>query len=167
MDIECNVGDEDFLKVSPWKKVLRFFRKGKLSPRFIGTYHIIKRIGRVAYQLELPPESDRIHNVFHVSMLRRYQSNPSHVILVEDIKVRSDLTFEEELEHTIDLDVKVLRTKQVPLVKVLWRNHDLSKATWEPEDAMRQQYPHLYPSCNFKDEIYFKEDKVVTSYFLN
>ena len=68
-EIEFQVGDKVFLKVSPWKKVLRFGRKGKLSPRFIGPYEIIERIGLVAYRLALPPELDRIHNIFHVSML--------------------------------------------------------------------------------------------------
>lgn len=78
------------------KKVLRFRRKGKLSPRFIGPYRILKRVRPVAYQLELPPELDLIHDVFHVSMLRRYHSNHSHIILVEEIELRPDLTFEEE-----------------------------------------------------------------------
>ncbi|KAA3470004.1 DNA/RNA polymerases superfamily protein [Gossypium australe] len=74
--------------VSPWKKVLRFFRKGKLSPRFIGPYHIVKRVGPVAYQLELPLELDHIHDIFHESKLRCYRSDHSHVIPVEEIEVR-------------------------------------------------------------------------------
>ncbi|KAA3483244.1 ty3-gypsy retrotransposon protein [Gossypium australe] len=143
-EIEFSVGDQVFLKVSPWKKVLRFGRKGKLSPRFIGPYRVLKRVGPVAYQLELPPELNRIHNVFHVSMLRRYRSDPSHIVPVEEIKVRPDLSFEEEVVQILDRDVKVLRRKLVPLVKVLWRNHGSEEATWEPEDVMRQQYPHLF-----------------------
>ncbi|KAA3460521.1 DNA/RNA polymerases superfamily protein [Gossypium australe] len=127
--------------------------KGKLSPRFIGPYRVLKRVGPVAYQLELPPELSQIHNVFHVSMLRRYHSDPSHVVLVEEIEVRSDLSFEEELVEILDCDVKVLRRKTVPLVKVLWRNHDSEEATWEPEEAMQQQYPYLFRSGNFEDEI--------------
>ncbi|KAA3461164.1 Retrotransposable element Tf2 [Gossypium australe] len=79
-EIEFQVGDKVFLKVSPWKKVLRFGKKGKLSPRFIGPYEIIERIGPLAYRLTLPAELGRIHNVFHVSMLQRYLSDPSHVI---------------------------------------------------------------------------------------
>ncbi|XP_016752766.1 uncharacterized protein [Gossypium hirsutum] len=86
-DIEYSVGDFVFLKVSPRKKVVRFGRKGKLSPRFIGPYQILKRVGLVAYQLELPLELDLIHDVFYVLILRRYWSDPSHVVSVEEIEV--------------------------------------------------------------------------------
>ncbi|KAK5785341.1 hypothetical protein PVK06_039915 [Gossypium arboreum] len=112
-DIEYAVGDMVFLKVSPWKKILRFGKKGKLSPRFIGPYRILKRIGPMAYQLELPPELDRIHDVFHVSMLRRYRFDPTRIMLVVGIEVLSDLTFEEELVQILDRDVNVLRRKSV------------------------------------------------------
>lgn len=78
--IKFEVSDKVFLGVSPWKKVLRFGRKRKLSPRFIRLYEIVERIEPVAYQLALPPEIEKIHNVFHVSMLRRYRSDLSHVI---------------------------------------------------------------------------------------
>ncbi|KAA3461552.1 DNA/RNA polymerase superfamily protein [Gossypium australe] len=86
-DIEFQVGDRVFLKVSPWKKILRFGRKGKFSPRFIGPYEVIERIGLVAYKLMLPSELNKIHNVFHVSMLRRYRSDPSHVISPAEIEI--------------------------------------------------------------------------------
>ncbi|KAA3473747.1 Retrotransposable element Tf2 protein type 1 [Gossypium australe] len=143
-DIEFAVGGRVFLKVSPWKKVLRFGKKGKLSPRFIGPYKVLRRVGPVAYQLELPAELSQIHDVFHVSMLRRYRSDPSHVVAVEEIEVNPDLTMEEEPVQILDRDVKVLRRKSVPLVKVLWQNHGVEEATWEPEDMMRQQYPQLF-----------------------
>ncbi|KAG8472948.1 hypothetical protein CXB51_034814 [Gossypium anomalum] len=146
-DTRYAVGDMVFLKVSPWKKILRFGKKGKLSPRFIGPYRILKRIGPVAYRLELPPELDHIHDVFHVSMLRRYRSDPTHIMPVAEIEVQSDLTFEEEPVQILDRDVKVLRRKSVPLVKVLWRNHGKEEATWETEEAMRQQYPQLFGLC--------------------
>ncbi|KAA3469569.1 DNA/RNA polymerases superfamily protein [Gossypium australe] len=94
--------------------------------------------------LELPLELNLIHNVFHVSMLRRYCSDPSHIVPVEEIEVRPDLTFEEEPVQILDRDVKVLRRKFVPLVKVLWHNHSSEEATWEPEEMIRQQYPHLF-----------------------
>ncbi|XP_012487937.1 uncharacterized protein LOC105801147 [Gossypium raimondii] len=127
------VGDFVFLKVSPWKKILRFGRKGKFSPRFIGSYYIQKRVGPVTYQLDLPSKLDRNHDVFHVSMLRRYRSNLTHIVLVEEIEVRPNLTFEEELVQILDLEVKVLRKKSISLVKVLWRNPNSEEATWEPE----------------------------------
>ncbi|XP_040964549.1 uncharacterized protein [Gossypium hirsutum] len=136
-------------KVYPWKKILRFGHKDKLSPRFIGLYQILKHVGPVAYQLELPPELNCIHDVFHVSMLRRYRSDPSHVVSFEEIKVRTDLTFEKEPVQILDIDIKVLRTKSIPLVKVLWHNHGTEEATWEPDDSMRQQYPYLFGSGKF------------------
>jgi hypothetical protein len=152
-EIEFQVGDRVFLKVSPWKKVFRFGRKGKLSPRFIGPYEVLERVGPVAYRLELPQELEKIHNVFHVSMLRRYRSDPSHVLSSEVIELQPDLTFEEEPVEILAFDVKELRRKSIPIVKVLWRNHAVEEATWEPEDTMRVQYPHLFTSGNFEDEI--------------
>ena len=125
-----------FLKVSQWKKVLRFGRKGKLSPRFIGPYRILKRVGLVTYQLELTLDLDCIHDVFHVSMLRRYRFDPTHIVPVEEIEVRPDLTFEEGPVQILDRDVKVLRKKSILIVKVLWQNHSTEEATWELEDAM-------------------------------
>ncbi|XP_052478443.1 uncharacterized protein LOC128033981 [Gossypium raimondii] len=124
--------------------VLRFGRKGKLSPRFFGPYLVLKRVGLVAYQLELPPELDQIDDVFNVSILKRYHSDLTHIVPVEEIEVTLDLTFEEEPTQILDCDVKVLRRKSTPLVKVFWRNHSTEEATWEPEDVMRQQYPHLF-----------------------
>ncbi|KAA3461956.1 DNA/RNA polymerases superfamily protein [Gossypium australe] len=143
-EIEYAVGDYVFLKVPPWKKIPIFERKGMLSLTFIGPYRIVKHVGPVAYRLELPPELNRIHNVFHVSMLRRYRSNPSHIVPVEEIEVKPDLTFEEKPVLILDHDVKVLKRKSVPLVKVQWRNHDSKETTWESEEAMRQQYLHLF-----------------------
>ncbi|XP_012468883.1 uncharacterized protein LOC105786961 [Gossypium raimondii] len=99
---------------------------------------ILKCVGPIAYQLELPPEFDHIHDVFHVSMLRQYRSNPSHVVSVEEIEVRPDLTFEEKPVQILDRDIKVLKRKSIPSVKVLWQNHGNGKATWEPKDLIRQ-----------------------------
>ncbi|KAK5775732.1 hypothetical protein PVK06_043670 [Gossypium arboreum] len=107
-DIEYRVGDKVFLKVSPWKKVLRFGRKGKLSPRFIGPYEVSERVGPVAYRLILPPELEKIHNVFHVSMLRRYRSDPSHVITPSEIEIVPNLSYEEELIRILMREVKEL-----------------------------------------------------------
>ncbi|KAG8498969.1 hypothetical protein CXB51_005376 [Gossypium anomalum] len=111
-DIKYQVGDKVFLKVSPWKKVLRFGRKGKLSPRFIGPYEISERIGPVAYGFILPPELEKIHNVFHVSMLRHYRSDPSHIINPSEVEIQSDLSYEEELIRILAREVKELRHKR-------------------------------------------------------
>ncbi|KAL5828810.1 hypothetical protein ACOSQ3_018278 [Xanthoceras sorbifolium] len=143
-DIAYEVGDKVFLKVSPWKKVMRFGQKGKLSPRFIGPYEILERVGPVAYRLALPLELEKIHNVFHVSMLRRYRSDPSHRVQTEAIEIQPDLTYDEEPVEILDRELKELRNKTVPLVKILWRNHNVEEATWESEEIMRQQYPQLF-----------------------
>ncbi|XP_021601664.1 uncharacterized protein LOC110606926 [Manihot esculenta] len=127
--IAYEVGDKVFLKVSPWKRVLRFGKKRKLSPRFIGPYEIIERVGLVAYRLTLLPELDKIHNVFHVSMLRRYRSDPSYVISSETIDIQPDLTYEEEPVKILAQEIKELRNKKIPLVKILWRNHKTEEAT--------------------------------------
>ena len=108
-----------FLKASSWKKILRFGRKGKLSPRFIGPYEILERVGPVAYRLTLPLELAKLHDVFHVSMLRRYRSDTSHILPVQDIQVQEDFTFNEEPKAILDREIRELQNKQVPLVKVL------------------------------------------------
>ena len=143
-----------FLKVSPWKKVTRFGRKGKLSPRFIGLYEVIEKVGPMAYRLALPPELENIHNAFHVSMLQRYRLDSSHVVSSETIELRPDLTYEEELVEILAREVKELRNKKIPLVKVLWRNHKTKEATWESEEMMQQRYPQLFNGGNFEDEIF-------------
>ncbi|KAK9028607.1 hypothetical protein V6N11_025760 [Hibiscus sabdariffa] len=132
--------------VSPWRKVFRFGKKGKLSPRYIGPFDVIEKVGPVAYRLALPPEFDNIHNVFHVSMLRRYRSDPSHVLEPEEVELNLDLSYEEEPMKILDREVKRLWNKNVSLVKVLWRNHKVQEATWEPEETMRTQYTYLFDS---------------------
>ena len=143
-DIRYEVYEKVFLKVSPWKKVMRFGKKGKLSPRFIGPYEVMEKVGPVAYRLALTPDLEKIHNVFHVSMLRRYHSDPTHVVTSETIELRPDLTYEEEPVEILAREVKELRNKKIPLVKVLWRNHKTEEATGESKETMRQQYPQLF-----------------------
>ena len=118
-DIQYEISKKVFLKVSPWKKVMRFGKKGKLSPRFIGSYEVMEKVGPVAYILALPPKLEKIHNVFHVSMLRRYRSDPSHVISSETIELRSDLTYKDEAIDILAREVNELRKNRIPLVKVL------------------------------------------------
>ena len=107
-DIEYEVGDKVFLKVSPWRKVLRLDKKGKLSPRFIGPYEILERVGLVAYRLALPPELAKLHNVFHVSMPRSYRSNESHVRPMQEVQVQPDLSYDEEPKAILAREVKQL-----------------------------------------------------------
>ena len=118
-DIEYEVGDKVFLKVSSWRKILRFGKKGKLSLRFIGSYEILERNGPMAYRLALPLEFTKLHNVFHVSMLRRYHSDGSHILPIQVVQVQADFSYKEEPKAILAREVKQLQNKQVPLVKVL------------------------------------------------
>ncbi|XP_022974918.1 uncharacterized protein LOC111475011 [Cucurbita maxima] len=133
-----------FPKGSTHVKVLRFEKKGKLSPRFVGPFEILKRIGAVAYRLVLPPTVATVHNVFHVSMLRKYTPDPTHIIEDEALPLREDLSYEEAPIKIISRDVKRLRNKEIPLVKVLWGNHLDSEATWEREDDVRKSCLKLF-----------------------
>ena len=119
-DIEYEVEDKVFLKVLSLRKILRFGKKDKSSPRFIGSYEILEQIGPVAYCLALPPELAKLHNVFHVSMLWRCISDESHILLVQEIQVHANLSYDEEPKAILAREVKQLRNKQIPLVKVLW-----------------------------------------------
>ena len=143
-DLQFEIGDQVFLKISPWKGVLRFGKRGKLSPRYIGPYEIVSKVGPVAYKLKLPPELSRIHDTFHVLMLRKYIPDPSHVLREQPVQLKENLTYEEIPVHIVDRKEQVLRSKVIPLVKVLWKNHEREAATLESEAQMRHQYPHLF-----------------------
>ncbi|KAI9160452.1 hypothetical protein LWI28_008192 [Acer negundo] len=142
--LEFSIGDNVFLKVAPMKGVLRFCKKGKLSPRSVGPFEILERIGDLAYRLALPPSLSRVHTVFHVSMLRKYVPNLSHVISYEPFQLKGDLTYDEIPIQILDRKVQELRTNNISLVKVLWRNYAIEEATWEREDEIRAKYPHLF-----------------------
>ncbi|KAL0549259.1 hypothetical protein IC582_013740 [Cucumis melo] len=143
-DLEFEVGDKVFLKVAPMRGVLRFEKRGKLSPRFVGPFEILERIGPVAYRLALPPSLSTVHDVFHVSMLRKYVPDPSHVVDYEPLEIDENLSYVEQPVEVLAREVKTLRNKEIPLVKVLWRNHRVEDATWEREDDMRSRYPELF-----------------------
>ncbi|KAD4584256.1 hypothetical protein E3N88_21857 [Mikania micrantha] len=144
--LEFNVGDKVFLKVSPCRGVRRFGLKGKLSPRFIGPFEILERVGEVSYRLAFPPQLLHVHNVFHVSLLRGYNYHPLHVVNYPIQKIREDLTFEEVPEAILDRQERVMRRKTIPFVKILWKNHSECEATWELEETIRSQYPKLFES---------------------
>ena len=142
--LEFEVGDHVFLKVMPKRGVVRFGKRGKLSPRFIRSFEILEMIGVVAYRLALPPSMSGVHEVFHVSMLRKYTPNPAHVVDWGQIEVDTDETFEEGLVCILDSRDQVLRHKTMRLVRVLWRNYVVEESTWEREDTMRATYPFLF-----------------------
>ena len=108
---------------------MRFGKNDKLSPRFIGLYEVIEKVGPVAYRLALLLELEKIYNVFHVSILRRYRLDPSHVVSSETNELRPDLTYEEELVEILAREMRELQNKRISLVKVLWKNHKTAEAT--------------------------------------
>ena len=118
--LEFEVGDHVFLKVVPKRGVVRFDKRGKLAPRCIGPFEVLERVGTVAYRLALPPSLSGVHEVFHVSMLRKYTPDPTHVVDWEEITIDIDGTFEEGPVCILDSRDKVLRRKTMQLVKVLW-----------------------------------------------
>ena len=128
----------------PKRGVVRFGKRGKLSPRFIGPFEILERVGTIAYQLALPPSMSGVHEVFHVSVLRKYTPNLAHVVDWGQIEVDKDRTFEEGPVCIVDSRDQVLRCKTVRLVRVLWRSYGVEESTWEREDTMRATYLFLF-----------------------
>ena len=144
MPREFAIGDMVFLKVSPMKGVVRIGKSNKLYPRYAGPFEILERIGPLAYRLALPPEMERIHNVFHVSQLRKYIPDSSHILSYPPVQIHEDLSYTEEPVQILDHKVKQLRNKIIPLVKVLWRIQKVEEATWETEEEMRTLFPYLF-----------------------
>ncbi|XP_058106495.1 uncharacterized protein LOC131249747 [Magnolia sinica] len=128
-DLEFAMGDHVFLKVSPMKGLMRFGIRGKLALRFIGPFEILERVGAIAYQLALPPQLASVHNVFHVSMLRKYERDASHVIEWQDLEQQKDTSYIEKPVRILDRKEHVLRTKIIPLVKILWLHHGADEAS--------------------------------------
>ena len=133
-----------FLKVAPWKRVIRFQKRGKLNPRYIGPFRILGRIRLVAYRLKLPPDLEWIHNIFHVSMLRKYISDSSHMLETQSVELNENLTIDIQLMGIVDRRTKELRHKSIAMLKVLWQSDMVKKMTWETKASMRSQYPYLF-----------------------
>ncbi|KAF5451789.1 hypothetical protein F2P56_026861 [Juglans regia] len=125
---------------------MRFGKKGKLSPRYVGPFEILDRIGPVAYKVALPPALSGVHDVFHVSMLRKYIPDPTHVIDYEPLQLQENLTYTEEPMRIIERKEQMLWNRTIPLVKVVWNNHTISEASWELEEEMQVKYPQLLAS---------------------
>ncbi|CAN4097717.1 unnamed protein product [Withania somnifera] len=139
--LEFGVGDKLFLRVSPIRGVMRFGRHGKLSPGYIGPYEILERVGDVAYRLALPPMLSVVHPVFHVSMLRRYMLDESHVVREDSVLLDENLSFVEEPVKILAKEVRELRSGEIPVVKVRWSKCSIEEAMWKIESEMQKKYP--------------------------
>ncbi|GJS73645.1 putative reverse transcriptase domain-containing protein [Tanacetum coccineum] len=142
--LEFQVGDRVMLKVSPRKGVIRFRKQGKLNPRYIGPFKILKRIGPVAYKLELLEELSNVHSTFHISNLKKCLSDESLVIIIKELRLDDKLNFVEEPVEIMDREVKQLKQSRIPIVKVRWNSKRGPKFMWEREDQIRAKYPHLF-----------------------
>jgi len=146
--LEFEAGDHVFLRVTPTAGIGRAIKSRKLTPRFVGPYQILRRIGVAAYEIALPPHLTNLHNVFHVSQLRKYVADPSYVLESDDIQIREDLTVSTGPVRILDSQVKQLRGKEIKTVKVLW-DETTQEMTWEMEDRMKQSYPYLFPGKSY------------------
>ncbi|GJY00951.1 putative reverse transcriptase domain-containing protein [Tanacetum coccineum] len=138
------VGDIVMLKVLPWKGVVRFGKRGKLNPRYVGPFKVIERVETVAYKLKLPQQLSRVHNTFHVSNLKKCLSDESLVIPLEELRVDDKLHFVEEPVEVMDREIKQLKRSSIPIIKVRWNSKRGPEFTWEREDQFKQKYPHLF-----------------------
>ncbi|GJR07181.1 putative reverse transcriptase domain-containing protein [Tanacetum coccineum] len=142
--LEFEVGDRVLLRVSPWKGVMCFGKKGKLAPRYVGPFEILKRIGPVAYRLRLPEELSSVHDTFHVSNLKKCLTDASLHVPLDEIKVDKTLHFVEEHVEIMDQEIKKLKRRKIALVKVRWNSKRGPEFTWEHKDQMRIKYLQLF-----------------------
>jgi hypothetical protein len=146
--LEFEEGDQVYPKVSPLRGMRRFKVKGKLFPRYIGPFLIFRRVGEMAYQLELPDSLSDVHNVFHVSQLKKCLRVPEEQLPMEELSVQGDLTYTEYPIKILDTLTRVTRNKVIKMCKVQWSHHGEDEATWEREEELRIDFPHLFSSSS-------------------
>jgi hypothetical protein len=143
--LEFEDGDHAYFKMSPLQGMRRFKVKGNLSPHFIGPFLILKRVGEVAYKLELPDHLADVHDVLHVSQLKKCPRVPEEQLPMEDLSVQDDLTYAEYPIKILDTLTRVTRNKVIKMCKVQWSHHGEDEATWEREEELHIDFPHLFP----------------------
>nr|GFB27505.1 putative reverse transcriptase domain-containing protein [Tanacetum cinerariifolium] len=142
--MEFQVGDNVMLKVSTWKWVVRFGKRGQLNPRYVGPFKVLERVRDVAYKLDLPKELSRVHNTFHVSNLKKCHADKPLAVPLDGLHFDDKLYFFEERVEIVDHEDKQLKRSRIPLVKVRWNSKRGPEFTWEREDQFRKKYPHLF-----------------------
>jgi hypothetical protein len=139
--LALKLGDHVYLRVSPMKGIKRFGVKGKLVPHYIGPFPILEKCGTVAYKLDLPPSLAGVHDIFHVSQLKKYLKAPVDVVLPEVTLLEADLSYPEHPIKVLDQKDRVTRCKTTKFFKIQWSNHSEEEATWESEDFLRSRHP--------------------------
>jgi hypothetical protein len=147
-DLSFEIGDFIYLKVSPMRGTHRFRIKEKLAPRYVRPFKIIDRKGEVAYQLELPPQLSEVHDVFHVSQLKKCLRVLEEQLPMEYLDLGGDLTYSERPIKILDSTERVTRSKVIMIYKVQWSHHAEDEAMWEHEEELRADYPELFPSAS-------------------
>jgi hypothetical protein len=147
-DLSFEVGDFIYLKVSPMRGTCRFKVNGKLAPRYVGPFKIIDHKGEVTYQLELPPQLSEVHDVFHISQLKKCLWVLEEQLPMEYLDFGGDLTYSERPIKILDSAERVTRSKVMKMCKVQWSHHTEDEATWEHEEELRADYPELFPSAS-------------------
>jgi hypothetical protein len=145
-DLTFAVGDHVYLKVSPMGGIRRFNVRGKLAPRYIGPFKVLEWKGEVAYRLELPLSLSGVHDVFHVSQLKKCLRVPKEQAPIEGLDVQEDLTYIEHPVKILETSERVTRNKNIRMCRVQWSHHTEDEATWEREDELRKSYPDLFAS---------------------
>ncbi|GKC28051.1 hypothetical protein Tco_1035345 [Tanacetum coccineum] len=132
------------LKVSPWKGVIRFSKRGKLNSRYIRPFNVLAKVETVAYRLEHPQLVSRVHSTFHISNLKKCLSDELLVIPLDEIQIDDKPHFVEEPMEIMDREVKWLKQSRIPIIKVRWNSGRAPEFTWERENQFKKKYPHLF-----------------------
>ncbi|GKA78072.1 hypothetical protein Tco_0784609 [Tanacetum coccineum] len=142
--MEFQVGDNVMIKVSPWKRVVHFGKRGKLNPRYVRPFKVLAKVGAVAYKLELPQDLSKVYNTFHVSNLKLCHANEPLDVPLDGLHIKDKLHFVKEPVVIIDRDIKRLKQSRILIVKVQWNFRRGPEFKWECEDQFRKKYPHLF-----------------------
>lgn len=145
-DMSYGLDDFVYLKVSPMKGMQRFAIKGKLAPCFVGPFGVVGKRGDLAYQLELPSTFANVHDVFHVSQLRRCFKTPERTVHLQDIDLQPDLSYREHPVVVLEATERKTHNKTVKFLKVQWSHHSDKEATWEREDHLHSEFPDFFQS---------------------
>jgi hypothetical protein len=143
-ELSFEIRDFVYLKMSPMRSLRRFKIRGKLAPRFIGPFKILEKRCELAYQLELPPQLSNVHDVFHVSQLKKYLRVPEEQLPMKDLDAKEDLSYQEYPVKILETSERVTRNKKINMCKVQWSHHTEEEATWEREEELKAEFPSFF-----------------------